>query len=142
MCPARRGASIDLVLDRGRQQRSQFVFTKARGRKVIFWQSARTTKEARPSVSVLPHRADRVRRDPPLAQEWTYRFLGAALAHHGEHELAAAPVDRLPAAPPLPPVEPTSADVRAWAVANGIDVPGGGRLRPEVWAAFREAHQA
>ena len=47
---ARRGAAIDLVLDRGRENRSQFVFTKARGREVIFWQSARTAKQARPNV--------------------------------------------------------------------------------------------
>jgi hypothetical protein len=48
----RRGAAIDLVLDRGRENRSQFVFTKARGREVIFWQSARTAKQARPNVSL------------------------------------------------------------------------------------------
>lgn len=47
-----RGVSIDLVLDRGRENRSQFVFTKARGRDVVFWQSARTRKQARPNVSV------------------------------------------------------------------------------------------
>ncbi len=39
-CSAR-GAAIDLVLDRGREFRSQFVFTNARGREMIFWQSAR-----------------------------------------------------------------------------------------------------
>ena len=38
----RRGASIDLVLTRGRENRSQFVLTRARGREMIFWQSART----------------------------------------------------------------------------------------------------
>ena len=48
----RRGAAIDLVLDRGRENRSQFVFAQARGRQVIFWQSARTTKQARPNVAV------------------------------------------------------------------------------------------
>jgi hypothetical protein len=48
----RRGAAIDLVLERGRENRSQFVFTKARGREVIFWQSARTAKQARPNVSL------------------------------------------------------------------------------------------
>ena len=54
---ARRGAAIDLVLDRGRENRSQFVFTKARGREVIFWQSARTVKQARPNVSLPTARA-------------------------------------------------------------------------------------
>jgi len=54
---ARRGAAIDLVLDRGRENRSQFVFAQARGRQVIFWQTARTTKQARPSVAVPKSRA-------------------------------------------------------------------------------------
>jgi ERCC4 domain-containing protein len=53
----RRGAAIDLVLDRGRENRSQFVFTQARGREVIFWQSARTNKQARPRVAVPTARA-------------------------------------------------------------------------------------
>ena len=53
----RRGAAVDLVLDRARENRSQFVFTKARGRDVIFWQSARTTKQARPNVAVPTARA-------------------------------------------------------------------------------------
>jgi len=38
----RRGAAIDLVLDRARENRSQLVFTTARGREAVFWQSART----------------------------------------------------------------------------------------------------
>jgi hypothetical protein len=46
----RRGAAVDLVLDRGREHRSQFVFTTARGREVVFWQSARTAKQSRPGV--------------------------------------------------------------------------------------------
>jgi hypothetical protein len=54
----RRGAAIDLVLDRGRENRSQLVFTRVRGgRQVIFWQTARTSKQARPAVSVPSARA-------------------------------------------------------------------------------------
>lgn len=53
----RRGAAIDLVLDRGRENRSQFVFTRARGRQVVFWQSARTRRQARPNVSLPTARA-------------------------------------------------------------------------------------
>lgn len=52
-----RGASIELVLDRGRENRSQFVLTRAKGRPVIFWQSARTTKQARPNVRIPTARA-------------------------------------------------------------------------------------
>lgn len=48
----RRGAAIDLVLDRGRENRSQLVFTTARGREVVFWQSPRTRKQARPQVTL------------------------------------------------------------------------------------------
>ncbi len=53
----RRGAAIDLVLDRARENRSQFVFAKARGRDVIFWQSARTRRQARPNVALPTKRA-------------------------------------------------------------------------------------
>jgi hypothetical protein len=251
----RRGAAIYLVLDRARESRSQFVFTKARGRDVIFWQSARTARQARPNVALptmraagqvleilvdsheryawtfgaqqattirrglpagdyaveqdgvivaaverktladlvttmttgklrylladlaaVPHAAvvvedryssvfklTRVRpalvaeglseaqvRFPtvpvvfaetrPLAQEWAYRFLGAALVEHREDHLARARAAELPRAGPLPVPEPTTADVRMWARRHGIDVPERGRLRPEVWAAYLEAH--
>src|SRR2546423_5258203 len=53
----RRGAAIDLVLDRGRENRSQIVFTKARGRDAVFWQSPRTRKQARPNVATPTARA-------------------------------------------------------------------------------------
>lgn len=53
----RRGPSIDLVLDRGRENRSQFVFAKARGREVIFWQTARTSRQAKPNVDLPTARA-------------------------------------------------------------------------------------
>jgi hypothetical protein len=53
----RRGAAVDLVLDRARENRSQFVFTKARGRDVIFWQTARTSRQARPNVGLPTARA-------------------------------------------------------------------------------------
>jgi hypothetical protein len=46
----RRGAAIDLVLDRGRENRSQIIITNARGRQMIFWQTARTSKQARPAA--------------------------------------------------------------------------------------------
>lgn len=251
-----RGAAIDLVLDRYRENRSQFVFTRARGRDMIFWQSARTRKQARPNVTVPKARAsglvdltilvdsnerypwnfaaqqadtvrrkltagdygveadgiivaaverktladlvatmtggklwyllaelatfdraavvvenrysdvfklDRVRpaliaeglaeaavRYPsvpihfaetrPLAQEWTYRFLGAALAERNRSRGAEQLVADLPTDDQvLPRAEPTTAEVRAWARAAGLDVPTRGRLRPEIWDAYRQA---
>jgi len=53
----RRGAAIDLILDRGRENRSQIVFTTARGRDVVFWQSPRTRKQSRPNVATPTARA-------------------------------------------------------------------------------------
>lgn len=252
---ARRGAAIDLVLDRGRENRSQIVFTKARGRDMIFWQSARTSRQARPNVTVPKQRAsghvleivvdsheryawnfanqqattarraliagdygveidgqlvatverksladlvatmtggklrsllgalaavprsalvvedrysgvfklDRVRpavvaeglaeaqvRFPevpivfcetrPLAQEWTYRFLGAALEHHLSDAAAGELTAALPMAAPLEPAPASTAEMRAWAIDQGLPVASKGRLRPEVIAAYDEAH--
>ncbi|NLE79305.1 MAG: hypothetical protein GX610_06915 [Rhodococcus sp.] len=264
----RRGAAIDLVVDRGRESRSQIVFTKARGRDMVFWQSPRTRKQARPQVrtptaraagladltivvdsheryaykfpgqqvttvtralscgdyglvvddrlvasverkslqdlvssltsgklrfamaelAALPRAAvvveDRysavfkvewVRpalvadglaelqvRYPnvpivfcetrSLAEEWTYRFLAAAhqwsadevaardriVADHSSTPAAGAvstPADAVVS-------EPTTAQVRAWARGTGIAVPDRGKLRPEVWDAWRAAHPA
>ena len=41
----------------GREQRSQIVFTNARGREMVFWQSPRTRKQARPDVRLPGARA-------------------------------------------------------------------------------------
>jgi hypothetical protein len=54
---ARRGAAIDIVADRAREQRSQIVLTRARGREAVFWQSPRTRKQARPDVRTPTARA-------------------------------------------------------------------------------------
>ncbi len=255
----RRGPAIDLVLDRGRENRSQFVITRIRGgREAIFWQSPRTTRQARPAVPLPAGRAQGItgllvlidsherypytfarqsgrgqvrteRRGLPagdyaveldgrivvsverksladlsgslldgrlrfamadlaampraavvvedrysavfklehvrpsvvadalaeaqvrnpsvpivfaetrtLAEEWTYRFLAAGLAQM-QLEAAGDAVE-LPVAGPLPPAEPTVAVVRAWAMAQGIAVSDRGRLRPEVWEAYRAEH--
>jgi ERCC4 domain len=259
---ARRGAAIDLVLDRARENRSQLVFTTARGRDAVFWQSPRTRKQARPNVrtpaaraagiadlqivadsheqypyrfaaqqvtvvrralpcgdygvvvggrliasverksladlvssltsgklryalaelAALPRAAvvvedrysaifklDRIRpslvadglaevqvRWPEvpilfcetrqLAEEWTYRFLAAAHAWAEAEEdipghvvpiTVGTGLDHAPAAP-----RPATAEVRAWARGQGIPVPGRGRLRPEIWDAWRAANHA
>lgn len=255
----RRGAAIDVIADRTRHSRSQLVFTQARGRDVVFWQSPRTRKQARPNVrtptaraqgiedlqivvdsheqypyrfagqqastvrralpcgdygivddgrlvasverksladlvagltggklryqvadlAALPRAAvviedrysrlfklDRVRpalvadglaelqvRWPsvpmvfcetrPLAEEWTYRFLAAAQAW-AVTEGAVPQI--IPSAsidvgePGAEPAAPTAAQVRAWARQAGVPVADRGKLRPEVWAAWRAAH--
>ncbi|HZU73267.1 MAG TPA: histone-like nucleoid-structuring protein Lsr2 [Acidimicrobiales bacterium] len=53
----RRGAAIDLVAKRSRENRSQLVFTTARGRDAVFWQSPRTRRQARPRVTTPGARA-------------------------------------------------------------------------------------
>lgn len=54
----RRGVAVDLVLDRGRENRSQFVFTSVQGgREGIFWQTGRTTKKTRPGMRLPTARA-------------------------------------------------------------------------------------
>jgi Lsr2 protein len=78
-----------------------------------------------------------------LAQDWTYRFLAAAHQWATDETASAARVgagddDGLARAPAAP--EPTTAEVRAWARASGLPVPDRGRLRPEIWQAWRDAH--
>lgn len=74
-----------------------------------------------------------------LAEEWTYRYLAAAVTwaeSEGPAQLrsgaSASDLDGAPAAP-----DPPTAAVRAW--AHGLAVPDRGRLRPDVWSAWREA---
>jgi hypothetical protein len=73
----RRGASIDLVLDRARENRSQIVYTTARGRDAVFWQSARTRKAARPGVRTPTARAAGIADIPILVdshERYAYKF--------------------------------------------------------------------
>lgn len=53
----RRGALIDLVLDRPRLARSQLVFTETRGRATIFWQTQKAARAANPGARVPRARA-------------------------------------------------------------------------------------
>jgi hypothetical protein len=89
--------------------------------------------------------------DPPStaerrAEEWTYRFLAAAhewaRTEHAATQLLSAltPVSaELDDAPDAP--QPSTAEVRAWARATGLTIPDRGRLRPEIWNAWRAAHE-
>lgn len=54
---SRRGAAIDVVADRSRENRSQLVHTMARGRQMVFWQSPKTRKQSRPGVRTPTARA-------------------------------------------------------------------------------------
>ncbi|HWH30597.1 MAG TPA: histone-like nucleoid-structuring protein Lsr2 [Mycobacteriales bacterium] len=257
-CTAR-GPAVDLVLDRGRENRSQLVFTRLKnGREAIFWQSARTAKKARPGVRTpsarasgltdleivvdgrerypyrfssqqatavrgslrsgdygvrqgddvvavverksledlahslvsgrlaaqlaelasfpraavvveerysrlfsLPHVkpgfvADLLARvqvrwpavpvffaeTRPLAEEWTYRFLAAALAERAADARVADRLAALVEAQPLAPAAPRPADIRRWAAAHGMQVAAAGRVPASVVAAYTAAHAA
>ena len=58
MC-AWRGRALDLVLDRARHNRSQFVFTTARGRPAIFWQTPLVVRRRRARVQPSAAAGDR-----------------------------------------------------------------------------------
>jgi hypothetical protein len=60
------------------------------------------------------------------------RIMPAAAAPAAE-----AVLDQAPAAP-----APSTAEVRAWARARGLPVPDRGKLRPEIWEAWRSAASA
>jgi len=75
-----RGPAIDLVLDRARENRSQLVFTRVKGREAIFWQTARTVKAVRPGIRIPTRRAlglAELRILVDSAEKYPYRF-----AHH------------------------------------------------------------
>lgn len=90
-----------------------------------------------------------------LAEEWSYRYLAAAhiwaqtenaaLARIGlptdpadtDADATAWADEGAPAAP-----DPSTAEVRAWAREQSLNVPDRGRLRPEIWQAWRQAHRS
>lgn len=81
----------------------------------------------------------------PLAEEWTYRFLAAAHAwatteHAALQRISLTRIDitELDQAAAAP--EPSTAEVRSWARAAGLPVSDRGRLRPDIWQAWRDAN--
>jgi hypothetical protein len=75
----RRGSAIDLVLDRRSNQRSQFVFTRLRGREAIFWQTPKAARAARPGVRVPRRRTAGLAEleiTVDTRERYPYRFAG------------------------------------------------------------------
>lgn len=80
----RRGIAIDLVLERGRNNRSQIVFTQPRsgragGRPMIFWQTSRTAQRARPGQRVPTRRPTGIDELTVLIdtrERYPYKFAG------------------------------------------------------------------
>jgi hypothetical protein len=74
----RRGAVIELVLDRPRNTRSQFVFTETRGRPAIFWQTQKAARAANPGARVPRRRAlsETFTISIDTRERYPYRFSG------------------------------------------------------------------
>lgn len=72
----RRGAAVDLVLDRARLNRSQFVFTEAKGRPAIFWQTQKTARAANPGARIPRRRTltEVVRIAVDTRERYPFRF--------------------------------------------------------------------
>jgi ERCC4 domain len=72
----RRGAAIDLVLDRPRLARSQFVFTQVKGREAVFWQTQKTARAANPGGRIPRRRSltDAVTIAVDRRERYPYRF--------------------------------------------------------------------
>jgi len=72
----RRGAAIDLVLDRPRLARSQFVFTQVKGREAIFLQTQKTARAANPGGRIPRRRTltDAVTIAVDTRERYPYRF--------------------------------------------------------------------
>ena len=77
----RRGPALDLVLDRPRLSRSQFVFTEVKGRPAIFWQTQGAARRANPGARV-PRR--RVLTEITIAidtrEHYPYRLSGRSIS--------------------------------------------------------------
>lgn len=87
----RRGQAIDLVLERGRENRSQVVFTTIRGREGIFWQSPKTTRLARPTERVPARRASGIG-DVVIAVDTRERYPYRFTRQHASTNRVALPV--------------------------------------------------
>ncbi|HEV2754305.1 MAG TPA: ERCC4 domain-containing protein [Actinomycetota bacterium] len=79
----RRGAAIDLVLNRPRLARSQFVFTEVRGRPAIFWQTQKTARAANPGARVPRRRTvPRLTIVVDTRERYPFRFSSADVDTH------------------------------------------------------------
>lgn len=75
----RRGPAVDLVLDRPRENRSQFVFTRLpSGREGIFWQTRKVASTARPGARIPGRRIAELGRELVIVvdtrERYGYRF--------------------------------------------------------------------
>ena len=72
----------------------------------------------------------------PLAQEWAYRWLGACLAEVSAARSTAHLEESFSPGRPVPDAPPSSAEIRAWARSQGIEISDRGRIPAEVLRRF------
>jgi hypothetical protein len=75
----------------------------------------------------------------PLAQEWTYRWLGACLAELGAARSTAGVEESFAPGGPVPAEPSSPAEVRAWARVQGIEVSDRGRIPADVVRSFQQS---
>jgi hypothetical protein len=76
----------------------------------------------------------------PLAEEWTYRFLAAAVSESLADAQVEQRLEDLVPAGTLAPAPPTPAAIRCWAEEQGLVVAAKGRVPAAVVAAYAAAH--
>lgn len=74
-----------------------------------------------------------------LAQEWTYRFLGAALVELDATASSETIAQGWMEVPAAPPASPAPADVRAWAMTQNLRVSDRGRIPASILEAYRQS---
>jgi hypothetical protein len=77
----------------------------------------------------------------PLGEEWTYRFLAAAASEDVADARVRERLASLASPAPLPPAPPTPAQLRRWALEQGLPVSDRGRVPADVLAAYEAAHR-
>jgi hypothetical protein len=130
--PAQHGNSIDLQHFRVVRRRSYArIFTQPHLRGAVAADGLAELQVRYPNVPIV-HCDSR-----KLAEQWTYRFLAAAYewAHDEPAVQARIGGSEVLDGPPAP--SPSSAELRAWARANGIAVSQRGRIGREVLQAWQ-----
>jgi len=95
----RRGVAIDLVLDRPRENRSQFIFTiLPSGREGIFWQTRKVVTTARPGARIpgggRAASSSRLGRSPRNGRSGTWVPLWPSTTTRRQHRSDAPPKGR------------------------------------------------
>ena len=75
-----------------------------------------------------------------LAQEWTFRFFGAAVEHSMHDRVGEERAAQLVPAGAVPRRTATPSEVRSWAVEQGLAVSDRGRIPAELMSAYLAAH--